>query len=78
VIHPKAKDKTPEKHPALPTNVAAEHVVYSTESTDESVNLLIEILSTCVDAPNPGLEKWANDARASVEYLKTLRSAPAP
>jgi hypothetical protein len=75
VIHPKAKDKTPEKHPTLPTQVAAEYVVYSIESAEESVDLLIEILSTCVDAPKPVVEKWANDARAPVEHLKKLRSA---
>jgi hypothetical protein len=75
VIHRKAKDKTPEKHPTLPTQVAAEYVVYSIESAEESVDLLIEILSTCVDAPKPVVEKWANDARAPVEHLKTLRSA---
>jgi hypothetical protein len=75
VIHPKAKDKTPEKHPTLPTQVAAEYVVYSIESAEESVDLLIGILSTCVDAPKPVVEKWANDARAPVEHLKKLRSA---
>jgi hypothetical protein len=75
VIHPKAKDKTPEKHPTLPTLVATEYVVYSIESAEESVDLLIEILSTCVDAPKPVVEKWANDARAPVEHLKKLRSA---
>jgi hypothetical protein len=74
-IHPKAKDKTPEKHPALPTHVASEYVTYSVESTQESVGLLMEILLTCVDAPKPLVETWASDARAPVQDLKRLRSA---
>jgi hypothetical protein len=74
-IHPKAKDKTPKKHPTLPTNVAAEYVTYSIESTVESIDLLIEILSACVNSPKPGLEKWADDARGPVEQLKKDRSA---
>jgi hypothetical protein len=75
-IHPKAKDKGPVKHPALGVNVAAEYLIYSIESAKASVDLLLEILSVCVDAPKPAVEKWANDARAPVEDLERRRSKP--
>jgi hypothetical protein len=73
-IHPKAKFKPAAKHPTLPTNVAAEYVVYSIESAKESLDLLLEILSACIAAPRPALEAWANDAREPVERLNELRA----
>ena len=68
--------ESPQKHPALPVNVAAEYVFFSVESATESVDLLLEILATCADAPKPGLaEAWARDAVAPIKRLTDIRAA---
>jgi hypothetical protein len=73
VVHPKAKDKAPEKHPVLDVNVAPEYTIYTVEAAEESLELLLEILSACVDAPKPSIEAWANDTRPAVETLRLKR-----
>jgi hypothetical protein len=75
VVHPKANLKPVVKHPALPSNVAAEYVTYSVESAQESLDLLLEILSTCAESPRPALEEWAKDARRPIEELSDVRGA---
>jgi hypothetical protein len=75
VVHPKAKFKPVAKHPTLQVNVSSEYVTYSIESARESVALLIEILSTCVEVPRPATEAWANDARSPIERLRGLRAS---
>lgn len=52
-VHPKAKAGRPVRHPALPTNVPPEYAIWCVEAVRDSVDLLLEILSTCVAAPKP-------------------------
>lgn len=74
-IHAKAKPKPVAKHPTLPVNVASEYLTYSVETTKESLDLLLEILSRCVEAPKLPVEAWANDARKPIARLKELRAS---
>jgi hypothetical protein len=75
-IHPAARDRAPERHSVLPAHVPPEYRIYSIEAVEESIDLLLEILSACVEAPRPSIEAWANDTRASIEALKQSRVAP--
>jgi hypothetical protein len=75
VVHPKAKFQDTETHPALGLEVAAEYTIYTVEAAEESLTLLLEILSACVESPKPSIEAWANDTRKAVEVLR-LKAAP--
>ena len=75
-VHPKAKYRETQQHPVLPTNVAPEYVLYCVETANESVDLLLEILTACVESPKPPLAAWAADTRWPVEQLKELRVHP--
>jgi hypothetical protein len=75
-VHPKVRFESPQKHPALPVNVASEYLLFSVESATESVDLLLEILATCADAPRTELtEAWARDAVAPIKRLTDVRAA---
>jgi hypothetical protein len=65
------------KHPALPTNVPPEYATYCVEAVEESLDLLFEILSTCVEAPRPSIEAWAADSGPVVAQLNDLRGREA-
>jgi hypothetical protein len=73
-VHPDAKDERPVPHPALPTNVPPAYAIYCVESVKESVDLLLEILSTCVESPRPNIEAWARDSQPVVAQLNDLRA----
>jgi hypothetical protein len=72
-VHPKAKPAV--KHPALPTRVSREYAIYCVEAVEDSVDLLLEILLTCVHKPRPSIETWAADSRPVVDQLNELRAA---
>jgi hypothetical protein len=72
-VHPERKTSRPLRHPGLPIRVAREYRDYSVESASESVDLLLDVLTACVESPKPAVEQWAGDARASVERLRGLR-----
>ncbi|WP_432065485.1 hypothetical protein [Streptomyces sp. C10-9-1] len=40
-------------HPSLATHTGPEYVAYSTESADQAVGLMLEVLRWCVDHPKP-------------------------
>jgi hypothetical protein len=74
-VHPKVRWESPQMHPALPVQVSSEYVLYSAESATQSVDLLVEILETCVGAPKEGpVEAWVHDAAGPVARLSSLRS----
>jgi len=74
-IHPKAKARRLLSHPVLPTNVPPEYAIYCVEAVEESVDLLLAVLSTCVAAPRAAVATWANDARGVVDQLVASRAA---
>ena len=74
-VHPNTKDEPPVRHPVLPTNVPPAYAIYCVESVKESVDLLLEILSTCVEIPRPSIEAWATDSRPVVAQLNELRAS---
>lgn len=67
--------REPTAHP-LGVNTAAEYVVYRAEKATEAVELLLEILETCIERPKPALEEWADRLRPSVERITSERHAP--
>ena len=73
-VHPDAKNEPPVRHPVLPTNVPPAYAIYCVESVRESVDLLLEILTTCVETPRSGIEAWAADSRPVVAQLNVLRA----
>jgi hypothetical protein len=76
-VHPKLRFDAPQTHPGVPVGVAAEHILFSAESATESVDLLLEILTTGVGAPKlGGAELWAHDAAGPIARLAKLRSEP--
>jgi hypothetical protein len=74
-VHPNATDERPVPHPVLPTNVPPAYAVYCVESVKESVDLLLEILSTCVRSPRPSIEAWARDSRPVIAQLNEFRGS---
>jgi len=72
-VHPEALLTEPQPHP-LGVNTAVEYVVYRCESATETLDLLLEILETCIERPKPALEEWATSMRPSLERLKSDRS----
>jgi len=73
-VHPKAKYKPTAPHPALGLHAAVEYATYSVETVEESVDLLLEILTASVETPRPAVETWANDTRSPVEHLLRSRA----
>lgn len=73
-VHPKVNATPPVKHPALGLNVAPEYATYCVEAVKDSVDLLLLILSTCVEAPRPSIGAWADDSRPVVDQLNELRA----
>jgi len=72
-VHPEALLGKPQPHP-LGVNTAFEYVVYRCEAATEALDLLFEILETCIERPKPALEQWATSMRASLERLKSDRN----
>jgi hypothetical protein len=74
-VHPKAEGKEALPHPVFEANAPAEYAICTVEAVRESVDLLFEILSACVEAPKAPVVAWANDTRALVEGLQRRRRA---
>jgi len=72
-VHPEALVREPQPHP-LGVNTAIEYVVYRCETATEELDLLLEILETCIERPKPALEEWATSMRPSLERLRSDRS----
>jgi hypothetical protein len=60
-VHPKAKYRPIAKHPAFPSQVPHEYAIFSVETVETSIDLLLEILAASVERPTPPVESWAND-----------------
>jgi hypothetical protein len=69
-VHPKAKFRDLEDHPALGIKGPAEYTVYCVETAEESLELLLEILSACVETPKPSITGWADETRKLMEGLR--------
>jgi len=72
-VHPKAEAKEALPRPVFEANAPAEYAIYTVDTVRESVDLLLEILSACVEAPKPPVVTWANDTRALVDSLQRRR-----
>ena len=76
VVHPKVRWRDLVEHPEL-GEIAADEAD-TVEAVQESVDLLLEILIACAEAPKPRAEAWAAQIGGfgflgMVEYLKELR-----
>jgi hypothetical protein len=69
-VHPSAKAEQAVPHPVLEASTQPVYAKYTVEALRDSVDLLLEILSACVEAPTPEVETWASDSRRLVEGLK--------
>jgi hypothetical protein len=74
IVHPRTVFRASEAHP-LGVNTAPEYVAYSAEAATKAVDLLLDVLTTCVDAPREPLRGWVEDARASVRALVEARAS---
>jgi hypothetical protein len=77
VVHPKVRWRDLVEHPALGM-IDADRAAHTVEAVQESVDLLLEILTACVEAPKPSIEEWAAQLggfglHGMVEYLTELR-----
>jgi len=75
-LHGLSRGDIPHAHP-LGTNTAPEYAIYTSESTKRAVDLMLDILETCVETPRPPLEQWAATLRAPVANLFAQRRAHA-
>jgi hypothetical protein len=57
-------------------NAGPEHCLYSLESAERAVSLLLEILETCASNPRPPLAEWATTAHGTADDLSARRTAP--
>jgi hypothetical protein len=64
----------PQTHP-LGVDTAPEYVIYRCEHAVRAVDLMLEVLATCVERPRPALESWAKDATKPVADLIASRPA---
>jgi hypothetical protein len=75
VVHPSAKAEPAVAHPVLEAAASPVYAKYTVEALRDSVDLLLEILSACVEAPKAPAEAWAKDSRLLVEGLKARAAA---
>lgn len=65
-------------HPSVPhpsgTYSGHENALYCLESARRAVDLLLEVIETCVDAPRPQISTWADTMRPTLDELRRLRS----
>jgi hypothetical protein len=67
-LHFDEKPQGPMPHPTG-MNTALEQVIYSLESAERAVEILLRVLKTCAESPKPPLEAWAASAREPVRLL---------
>ena len=73
-VHYAEAQNPPVPHPTG-TSTGKESVYYSLEPTRRAVDLLIDVLSTCVSNPRPTRTEWAARMRPSVDALVTFRKS---
>ena len=73
-LHHDPKYTEGEPHPLSPGGrTSIEHSTHRAETCTRSVNLLTDVLVTCIQKPMPELEQWASDMRASVDVILVRR-----
>ncbi len=75
-VHAEVKLLPPVAHPSGIGNSGQVSADYSAEAAMRAVDLLIDVLETCIANPKPGdkdAKAWANDYRSSVETLAMQR-----
>jgi len=55
-LHHQPKSGPTVPHPYFPTNVSPEYAAYTVESANEAINLLADVLTTCVENPRKQLK----------------------
>jgi hypothetical protein len=70
-VHPKVKPKPAVPHPVLGSTAPEEYATYTVEAVTESVDLLVEILATCLEHPRPSIEAWVADSQGVVGQLSS-------
>ena len=73
-MHPKTAFAETVPHP-IGVNTAPEYIDYSAEGASWAVDLLLEILTACGEAPREPLREWAVNARKAVKALSEQRSS---
>lgn len=71
-LHPETGFDTPQPHP-LGVDTAREYTIYTCEHAGRAVDLMLDILVSCVEHPREPLELWAEGARKPVEQLVAAR-----
>jgi hypothetical protein len=71
-LHPRTGFDVPQPHP-LGVNTAAEYTIYTSEHAQRCVDVMLDVLATCVGKPRDALRAWAADARAPVQQLVATR-----
>ena len=73
-VHAKVELLPAVPHPSGVSNAGQVNVDYSAEEAVEAVDLMLDVLNTCVQNPKPsdaGAKKWAVDYGRGVETLTT-------
>jgi hypothetical protein len=79
VVHQRPALEPTMEHPSGRTKVAAEMATYSLEEASASVNLALDIISTCLMSPRPRLSQLVQLCQACAQgaaTLQALRGAP--
>lgn len=76
-LHGMSRGDIPHAHP-LGTSTAPEYTIYTSENSERAVDLMLDVLETCVARPRPQLEQWAANVRRPVTSLVTARRAASP
>ncbi len=75
-VHFEGGFRPPVPHP-VGVHTADTNVSYALESAQSTVDLLLEVLSTCAASPRdqlPSIVKWASDMTPTVEHLTSMRA----
>jgi hypothetical protein len=72
-VHAETGFAAPTPHP-LGVHVAREYQLYRLEQVHAALDLLMEILETCVERPRVALEPWSQEFRPQFERLSRIRN----
>lgn len=75
-VHAKVVLQAPAAHPSGICNVAQEFADYSAEAAMRAVDLVVDVLGTCVASPKQSdaeSVKWGDDYGPAVETITTMR-----
>jgi hypothetical protein len=73
-VHPQVQFRPPTPNPVVGARTAVEYMDYRAEAATWAVDLLFEVLETCVESAKPPLLAWAKGLRGSVERLSATRA----